>query len=706
MKHLLVPYPSFLRETGGTLKGTPRIADPAFARLGLLPCQGDVAVRLSTDGAFPCGKYTLSVGENSVAICGADETALQYGIVTLAQLTKQYGSSIPCMYIEDAPANRHRAVQISLGQLNVDYKKDWFHAYVKELAMLKATHLYLYFEMDYPFLCLPYYRRKGQAAQEDLRELIKFAASYRITVVPCINVLGHCGDFLSYQIHSGLKEYDPERENPLYSASAALCPNSEEVRRLVRAMIDEICDLFPSEIIHVGGDEVESIGTCPACRPEFEKYGKNGLYLKYFLFINSLLEKRGRKMGIWADEVLIMEPESSFWRYRKEQCDASKREQDFRLLDALRGNTIFYDWYYNGASRVSQEFFAENRLVFIACASTHGCYASAPIPAQGYAQHALYSGAEQLGAAGMLTTDWINQTCSHAELHSFSLASGLALNWCGCGGTFCRNATLQEFRRAYSFQKFGIKDDSLLDYLSYAGDFGSELLSLFPPKLRGAAFRKCVYGTSDPLTFSMAYSPYLAGEQKKKYAECTARLRALYEKIPKDGQNRYFFIYKLPAVLHTLLEKRYAAFDSAFIHYDRAAKAQPHDGKTFREELEKAADLILAHKADHREAMDFAQACSDVLGLERSPVLRLRETLRNIDRLADFIRSMADGRRLLPSVSRIGKFLFRRPQTYYWEPGEGDWVHEDERYISFGEDNDPAYAALQGFAAENDYRDY
>ena len=702
MKHLLVPYPALLLDKKGTFDKTLFLDDPRFFACNLFPKTGDSAVRLIDDPSLPDQKYILEISSDGVSIRAASETALQYGLVTLKQLVNQYKEHLPCLTIEDQPLNRHRAVQICTGQLNVDYRKDWFFTFVQDIAMLKATHLYLYFEMDYPFSCLPHYRRKGQITTEDLRELIRFAQIYKITVVPCINVLGHCGDFLSYQIHNDLKEYDADSQNPLYSFSSSLCIHSQKVRSLVENMINEICDLFPSDIIHVGGDEVDMIGKCPQCKTEFEKLGKNGIYLQYFLFINSILKSRGRKMGLWSDEVLIMEPDSSFWCYRKEQCDPSKRSQDFAFLDQMRDNVIFYDWFYNGESKISQKFFADNNLPFIACASTLSCYVSSCIPAQGFTQHALYSNAEKKGTIGMLTTDWINQTCSHAELHTFSLAAGLALNWCGCGDSFCKNSTLQEFLKAFSFQKFRISDDSLSEYLFYAGDFRSELLSLFPPELRGVTLRKCVFATANPLNFSMLYSHCLSGENIKKYRDCVQHLQKLFSEIDLKNQNKFFFIYKLPLIVHRVLCLRYEKFDRAFQKYDLAAKIQFSDPKQFQKLLSDAADLIRSHKEDNLEALQFAQDCSEIFGLENSPVLRMRETISNIDRLADFILSLRDGHRLLPAIHRIARFLFSRPQTYYWECGSYDWMKENQDFVSFDEDNDPAVAVLQTFASKLD----
>ena len=705
MSHYLVPKPKTLIDENGTLQGKLYLSDKNFARLHFFPARGKVKIKISYNASLS-ESYHLDITQTGVTICSRDELCAQYALATLCQLVKQYDDELPCMHIEDSPANEHRAVQICWGQVCVEYKKDWMEKLVFQLALLKATHLYLYIEMYYPFLCLTYYRRKGKITQADIKELIALADIYHITIVPCMNVLGHCGDFLSYQIHNDLKEYDAKEQNPRYSFSNSLCTHSDKVREMVSAMITEICDLFPSDIIHVGGDEVDLIGKCPDCAPDREKYGKNGIYLQYFRYINSLLRARGRKMGVWADEVLIMEPECRFWNWRKQECEPEKFDQDMEILNELRDNVIFYDWFYNGASRLTQEFFHKHNLQFIACSSTFTCYMTSPALGQAYAEHALYSSAEELGAIGMLTTDWINQIGLHAELAWFPFSSALALNWCGCGKNFCKNCDLDEFLQAFSFQAYGVKDNTLVDYLRYAGDFESELVSAFPPTLRGLAIRKMVLSTTNPLTFSMLYSPYLKGENFEKYKRRVERLETLFTKIDVSKQDKYFFINKIALICHKTLVKRYEKIDLAWVEYDNAAKAQPHDKKAFKQCLKNAAKLIRSHKNDLADAIAFAKQCTAVFGLEPSPILRLAKMEKNIDRLADFILSLQDGHRLLPTFNRISKFLFSTPENSYWENGSYDWMFEKVIYRCFDEDNNPGPAAPIGFASESNYKNY
>lgn len=705
MAHYLVPYPQTVVSQDGVLKGKLCLPDNAFLHLKLFSLHGNVKIKIAYNANLP-DEYQIEIKETGVTVHGKTVLSVQYALITLYQLVKQYGEELPCVRIADSPKNQHRAVQICLGQVCVNYRSDWMKKLIFQLALLKATHLYLYFEMDYPFLCLPYYRRKGQITQDDIKELIALADIYHITIVPCINVLGHCGDFLSYQIHSDLQEYDAKAHNPRYSFSNSLCTHSEKVREMVKSMIEEICDLFPSDIIHVGGDEVDLIGKCPQCAPDRDKYGKNGIYLQYFSYINGLLKARGKKMGIWADEVLIMEPECRFWNFRKHECSPEKFEQDMEIIDELRDNTIFYDWFYNGASRLTQEFFHNHNLQFIACSSTFTCYMTSPALGQAYAEHALYSTAEELGAIGMLTTDWINQIGLHAELGWFPMASGLTLNWCGCGEKFTKNCTLDEFLQAYSFQAYGIADKSLIEYLRYAGDFESELVTMFPPHLRGLAIRKMVFSTTNPLTFSMLYAPSLKGENFELYKKHVEKLETLFSKIDVSAQDPYFFINKIALISHQTLVKRYERIDLALTEYDKAAKAQPYDKKAFKKHLNQSASLIRGHKSELAEAMQFANQCSEIFGLEPSPIIRLKKMSKNIDRLADFIHSLKDGHRLLPTFNRIAKFLFSTPENSYWENGSIDWLYEKAPYCSFDEDNNPAPAAPNGFASEINYINY
>lgn len=540
-----------------------------------------------------------------------------------------------------------------------------------------------------------------------MRTLVAFAKKYHITVVPAINVLGHCGDLLSYQQYGDLKEYDADAQNPKYSQSFSLCVSSPRVKELLADMIDEICGLFDSEIIHVGGDEVSLIGKCPSCRPLREKYGKNGLYLRHFIYINDLLKSYGRTMGVWGDEVLIMEPESSYWCYRKQECEPDKYDQDLKLLDELRDNTIFYDWYYNGGSIISQKFFARNNLRFIACSSTFSCYVTGQSLGQTRTQHALYSTAEQFDQCeGFITADWINHTGAHAEMQYFSLAGGAVMAWAGCGDIFARNQSLESFQKAYSFQRYKTTDGSLTDYYKYSGDFCSELLELFPPTLRGVALRKVAFFNDNPLLFSVIYGPYLKGKLIDKYEKRVGRLKELFDKIDLSKQDKYFFINRSPLIIHTLLLKRYKAFDEAYVFYDKAARMQYGNQTEFENCLKAAAQRILAHKHDFDEATEYIKKAHALLGLEKGPLLRIRQTLKNIDRMASFILSLSDNRRMLPTFYNIYRLLFSHPNHGYWESGVIDWINEKTPYRSYEVDQDMAAAAPHAFASEIDFKAY
>lgn len=137
MKHLLVLYPSLLLDKKGTFDKTLFLDDPRFFACNLFPKTGDSAIRLIDDPSLPDEKYILEISSDGVSIRAASDIALQYGLVTLKQLVNQYKEHLPCLTIEDQPANRHRAVQICTGQLNADYRKDWFFLSFRTLPCSK-----------------------------------------------------------------------------------------------------------------------------------------------------------------------------------------------------------------------------------------------------------------------------------------------------------------------------------------------------------------------------------------------------------------------------------------------------------------------------------------------------------------------------------------------------------------------------------------
>lgn len=145
--------------------------------------------------------------------------------------------------------------------------------------------------------------------QDDIREVVAHAASRGITVVPEIEIPGHCRALLkarpSLQCEGVSNRLDEVEKG---YRCAVVCAGNDETLRFYENVIDEVCELFPSPIIHLGGDEVKKDfwKSCPKCQARIRKEGldgENALQGWMMRHFEKYLASKGRRLAGW-DEIL------------------------------------------------------------------------------------------------------------------------------------------------------------------------------------------------------------------------------------------------------------------------------------------------------------------------------------------------------------------------------------------------------------------
>ena len=140
-----------------------------------------------------------------------------------------------------------------------------------------------------------------------MRELIEYAAVRNIEIIPEIDLPGH--SLCLATIHPEvLCDYTPDLSSSLgYDTRSALCATDESNYRLLEDILGEVCGLFPSKHIHVGGDEVDMAQwrRCPTCSAYIERCGGDAHALQsYFMSrIESILLSHGKHASVWNEAV-------------------------------------------------------------------------------------------------------------------------------------------------------------------------------------------------------------------------------------------------------------------------------------------------------------------------------------------------------------------------------------------------------------------
>ena len=303
-----------------------------------LKSNGDIV--LTINPALLVEEYRLDVSRSGVRIEGGGYGGVFNGVMTLFQLLPAevyrgelvYPVSLECCRIEDKPHFAHRGFMLDVCRTWVD--KEAIMSYIDLLAYHKINNLRLHLTDDeawrleiksHPELAeeggyrggdsniWPRYgkwheRWGGYYTQEDMREIINYARVRNIELIPEIDLPGHslCIATLHPEI---LCAYEPNKSAAFgYDTRSAFCPTKESNYQLLDDILKEVCELFPSEYIHIGGDEVDMAQwrRCPDCQAFMRKNGMNDSseLQRYFMSrITAILAKYSKRAAVWNEAI-------------------------------------------------------------------------------------------------------------------------------------------------------------------------------------------------------------------------------------------------------------------------------------------------------------------------------------------------------------------------------------------------------------------
>ncbi len=274
--------------------------------------------------------YRIEINEKGVFIEAKDEKGVHYAKTTLYQLMKNYRGCLPFLYIYDEPEYYYRGFMIDVSRhfFTVDEIKKMIDG--ASLFKFNKFHFHLSddqgFRMEiesYPQLTAvgsvrpgshfgkgedndtPY---GGYYTKEELREIVEYCESKFIEVIPEFDVPGHTSAVISAYPEISCKGEKIEAQTTNGIFSDVLCVGKEETFKLVYAVLDEICEIFPSKYVHIGGDEVpkENWIDCPHCQSKRESLGLKTMDELQTYVTNEIayyLKKKGKKAICWNEAI-------------------------------------------------------------------------------------------------------------------------------------------------------------------------------------------------------------------------------------------------------------------------------------------------------------------------------------------------------------------------------------------------------------------
>ena len=320
--------------------------------------------------------YKLSVTPQQIKITASTPNGFYYGLQTLYQLlpvaiyskerARNAEWSVPCVEIEDTPAFRYRGAMLDVCRhfASIDYikkfidvlavhKMNTFHWHLTddqgwrieikkypkltEIGSQRSETMVDYFYTHYPFK----YDGKphgGYYTQEEIKEVVEYAAKRHIMVVPEVNMPGHaCAAIAAYPWlgTSGKEIKVPTNFGVKYDVFNVADP---KVIQFFEDVIDEMIPLFPSPVFHIGGDEVRynHWNESPYVRSYMTKNGLKApaeLQVYFTNNMSNLLAGKSRRMMGW-NEITGDRVHS----YQKEESDA-----DAKNIKLAKG-TIVHFW--------------------------------------------------------------------------------------------------------------------------------------------------------------------------------------------------------------------------------------------------------------------------------------------------------------------------------------------------------------------------
>jgi len=396
------------------------------------------------------GSYHLLVNDNKIIIESNSEEGIFYGIQSLIQLLPTENNTdgamnIQNVMIKDAPRFSYRGMHLDVSRhfFGIDYVKK----YIDFLALHKMNYFHWHLTDDqgwrieikkYPKLTSIGSKREGTIigrypgtgfnntpyegfyTQEQIKDVVKYAAERYITVVPEIEMPGHSMSVLAAYPEFSTTPNVPKKVSTtwgIFDKENNVLEPSEKTFSFLEDVLTEVMALFPSKYIHIGGDECSKIWWEQSTFSKNlmqEKGLKNAHELQsYFIQrMEKFINKNGRQIIGW-DEILEggLAPNALVmsWRGEKGGIEAAKQKHQVIMTP---GSHCYFD---------HKQIKKEDSVTIGGYTSTEKVYSYEPIPKELNASQAKYV----LGAQANVWTEYITNT-SKLEYMIFPRMSALS----------------------------------------------------------------------------------------------------------------------------------------------------------------------------------------------------------------------------------------------------------------------------------------
>lgn len=362
----IIPAPVSVQERGGSFRLTENT-------------RSKIEYRLDPKCGLPPEGYTLNVTRTRVKAVASTPAGLFYAKQTLRQLTD--GDRIPCVSIKDYPRYSWRGFHVDPCR-HFQSVQD-LKAMIDVMAQYKINTMHWHLTDDqgwrieikkYPRLTsVGAWRTEwdggvhgGFYTQDEVREVVAYAAERFITIVPEIEMPGHAVAAIRAYPELSCTEEPVGSFSTWGSPDIVLCPGKENMFEFLDNVIAEVSAFFPGEYIHIGGDECKKTRwqKCPACQARIKAEGLSAtadatpeerLQSYAVRRMEGILAKYGKKLIGW-DEILEggLSPNATVMSWRGEKGGIAAAEQGHQVIMTPSHDGMYLD-HYQGDPKIEPE---------------------------------------------------------------------------------------------------------------------------------------------------------------------------------------------------------------------------------------------------------------------------------------------------------------------------------------------------------------
>ncbi|MDR6785227.1 hexosaminidase [Pedobacter africanus] len=421
-------------------------------KITALPGKNQIVFKLSDQlQGISAEGYMMDIGSGGIVITAKQPQGCFYGMQTLLQLlpvNPLEGANVPALHIQDQPRFSWRGAMLDVSRhfftvkqvkqyidFLASYKLNTFHWHltdnqgwrieIKKYPLLtsvgawrKRSLIGHFEEQPERFDTLPH---GGFYTQEQIRDIIAYAQGKYITVVPEIDLPGHCTSALAGypELGCGEKPGPFEVKDKWGVFDDVYCAGKENTFKFLEDVFTEVAALFPGKVIHIGGDECRKTNwkTCTYCQARMKKEGLKDEHELQGYFINRIAQvlKAKNKRVIGWDEILEGNRLTSdalvmSWRGTSGGVTAAKKHHDV----VMTPTTYLYLDYYQGSPELEP-------LTIDGFNTLERVYNFEPIPAALNADEVKYI----KGIQGNIWTEFIPDF-HHLQYMAFPRLSALA----------------------------------------------------------------------------------------------------------------------------------------------------------------------------------------------------------------------------------------------------------------------------------------